>query len=234
MDPTLAGFIVTALAALLAWAVAHRAAKIAELQAKVSVEQTRLAAEQTRLAAAAQASEWLAQFREWASEGIDALSESVYECPLDASAPTGTHADAVKRCRHRISALIDRGRLFAPNILVDRVGETKSAAYKGYRHPVLDPLVAAERVLAGDADISHFANRRKALVHTKREFVSRVQAVLQPRAELAQVADLLARSRPQGDPTLGGLLLQSDTLPDGAHGVLRPNREAAGPIPNDL
>jgi hypothetical protein len=126
--------------------------------------------------------------------------------------------------------LVDRGRLFLPNIDVTGVGQYKPEAYQGLRHRVLDPLVAAERVLGGDADVSQFVNRRLAVIHTKREFVSRVQAILQPREQNQHVAALLARSREsaQHDPTIGGLMPPPGLLPEGADAVLQRPRNRRG------
>lgn len=225
MDPTLAGVLVAGLGTLLAWAVAARAAQISRKQTEVALAQTRVAEEQSQLAASALASEWFAQFRVWASEAIDVLSESVYECPADGGPRLPQQDAAVRHCRQRLSALIDRGRLFAPNIAAAGVGDDKPSAYQGFRHGILDPLVAVERVLDGIADVSHFDSPRKAVVHAKREFVSRVQAVLQPRSEIEQVAQLLARTRQQGDPSLGGLLPASDTFPGGVPSILRPTHK---------
>jgi hypothetical protein len=221
LDPTVAGVLITGLGALLAYLVASRAAEIARIQADVTLAQTRLAAEQTQLSAGAQASDLLGQFRSWASKAIDVLSEAAYECPKDLIGLPEARADCVRRCRYRLSALIDQGRLFLPNVDAPGVGANKPPAYRGLRHRVLDPLVAAERVLGGDADVSHFSDRRKALVHAKREFVSRVQAILQPRAQNEQLAVLLARSRDSSqDPTVGGLLPPPGSVPEGDAAVL--------------
>lgn len=116
LDPTVAGVLIAGLGVLLSYLVARRAADIARVQADVTLAQTRLAAEQTQLQAGAQVSDWLSEFRSWASDAIDVLSESAYECPRDSSELPEAQAACIRRCRFRLSALIDRGRLFLPNV----------------------------------------------------------------------------------------------------------------------
>ena len=104
------------------------------------------------------------------------------------------------RCRHRLSSLIDRGRFFIPNYVPDEVGVEKPAAFRGLRHPALDLLVAAEQLLAG-ADrqlLKQCPSLRAARVQIKREFVSHVQEILDPRAQNAELAALIRSTR--GDP----------------------------------
>lgn len=66
-----------------------------------------------------------------------------------------------------------------------------------------------------------------ALVHSKREFVARVQAILQPREQNEQLAELMARSRDmtKSDPTVGGLIPPPGSIPEGDAAVLeKPSR----------
>jgi hypothetical protein len=221
IDPTLAGVLIAGLAGVLSWLVTDRATSIARIQSDVTRDQTHLALEQTRLSAGAQVAEWIGEFRRWASEAIDVLSESAYEC-LPTQMETEAREAGIRKCRHRISALIERGRLFVPNVPADGVGAHKPLAYRGYRHRILDPLVAADRILSGLADTSQFSDKRAALIHTRREFVSRVQTVIQPRVELERVASLIARAHDEGqtDQTMRGLLPAEHTIPEGAEAVL--------------
>jgi hypothetical protein len=155
---------------------------------------------QYRLSASAFASDYLRDLRSWASEAIDVLSESAYH-----ARGRSDHADmdpaVCRNCRYRLSALIDRGRFFIPNYNPDDVGANKAAAYRGLRHPALDLLVAAEQVLSGSTPdaVDTFASQRAALVEIKREFVSHVQEILDPRTQNREIAALLRETR--GDPS---------------------------------
>jgi hypothetical protein len=82
-----------------------------------------------------------------------------------------------------LSALIDRGRMFFPNLSPDRHGLNKEGAYQGFRAPILDSLVWAhvdlqaltrEGEAPGDACAAFIEDCRKLLV-------SELQAHLDPR-----------------------------------------------------
>lgn len=86
--------------------------------------------------------------------------------------------------RARISALLDRGRLFFPNALVDGVDESgKEDAFRGKRQPVLNALNRCYRVVSdmgkdGDYDLSEGVRR---IVSERRLFVSEVFKEIDPR-----------------------------------------------------
>lgn len=163
----------------------------------LGVRSERLSASQYKLSAASFASDWFRGLRSWASEAIDVLSESAYLAPgqNDDRAIDETRA---RDCRSRLSALIDRGRFYIPNSAHDKWGTDKPLAFRGSRHPALDFLVAAERVLAGtEPEIHKFPSQRSALVEIKRAFVSEIQDLLDPRAQNKAIAELLRLS--QGD-----------------------------------
>jgi hypothetical protein len=177
---------------------------------------------QNRLSARGIAGDWLRDLRAWASEAVDVLSEATYCCPKALSSMSESEQALVVKCRHRLSALIDRGRFLLPNEQEGAHGESKSSAYKGYRHPALDALVAAERILSESIEIYSFTNAKTALIGVRREFVSIVQTVLDPRSMNKSVAAVLrhAQEDRRKDPTLGGLLPDPSRIPDGDEGLL--------------
>jgi hypothetical protein len=107
----------------------------------------------------------LLHLRVWASEAMDVLHEA--ECAEAADSGPASAACRM-RCRHRLSALIDRGC---------------AAPLGGMRLSAVGYLVAAERVLAGDGP--HFAvplsSPREAVRALRRAFVSEIQDTLDPR-----------------------------------------------------
>lgn len=149
-----------------------------------------------RLSARQFATDWFRDLRAWASDAIDVLSEAAY-CVPGRSNQGEMDAETRTRCRHRLSALIDRGRFFIPNYVPDEVGKEKPAAFRGLRHAALDYLVAAEQVLSGaDEQFKRrFQSQRAALVAIKREFVSEIQEILDPRAQNRAVAKIILASR---------------------------------------
>lgn len=159
------------------------------------------------------AAAWFGDLREWASQAIDTLAEASYSSRHH-------HSDVLRRCTHRLSALVDRGRLFFPNQPGAGIGEDDPPAYRGYRHAALDPLVAALHVL--DGDIGRFDTAEAALVEMRREFVSGIQAILEPGSFNRKVAELLrVAAHRSGDMSLGGLLPQPDKHPGGAKALLQ-------------
>jgi hypothetical protein len=177
---------------------------------------------QNRLTAANSAGDWLRDLRDWASEGIDILTEASSYCPRDLTSATEADRDTIKRCRCRLSALVDRGRLLLPNMHESVYGDRKESAYRGYRHHALDALVAAERVLDGKARLWEFPDPKVALIGLRREFVSIMQTILDPASANRAVANVLrhAYEDRKKDATLGGLLPNPSTAPKGAEGLL--------------
>jgi hypothetical protein len=160
--------------------------------------------------------EWRRGLTIWAAEAVDVLSEASYRCGEEAPAE---RAEQLLVCRFRISALIDRGRFFLPNIKQDEHGTDKPAAYRGFRHAALDPLVAADRVLS-TGQIGSFANQCYALNAMRREFVSALQLIIGPQRSNQEIANMIGESGEKGgsDRTCGGLL--SDDIPRGADELL--------------
>jgi hypothetical protein len=209
MDVTLAGVAIGALGAFiafagvaLAWYTGRKTARSAE--------------EQNRLTAHATAAEWLRDLRNWASEAIDVLSESSYLC-RQAGGSEDECTARLHSCQHKLSSLIDRGRLFLPNLPAE-VGLDKPTAYRGWRHSALDPLVAALRVASGEVGSGRFPSRDVALVEMRREFVSAIQSILAPDVHNREIVQLVKEwnAGRGSDLTLGGLLPGKNVMPTGA------------------
>ncbi len=177
--------------------------------------------QQQKLASLTAASEWLRDLRNWASEAIEVLAVASYICKdwTDISTPPN---EKLLECRYRLSALIDRGRFFLPNIPDPEIGAEKPEAYRGWRHKALDPLVAAEMVLSGNVKSGSFETHEKALIEMRREFVSCIQRVLAPDMHNKEIARLIRESgfTRSGDQTLGGLLPAENSIYSGAAGLI--------------
>ena len=215
-DPNLLGLVaagISALAAALSIGVAFYVHRQSEKLGKA----------QYRVAALGQASSWLGDFRGWASAAVDVLSRAEYGmAQFTTAGDRGNSND----CACELSALIDRGRFFLPNIPQEDVGSGKPSAYQGYRHPILDPLVAAERVLTAKADPASHGSAKDAILNMRREFVSSVQRVLGPEHHNKAIAEVIRElsSGRAADRSLGGLLPADGALPRGAHALLAENR----------
>jgi hypothetical protein len=181
------------------------------------------ATHQNRLTATSFAADWMRDLRAWASEAVDVLAESGHLCQLDNLTQLDNDQQAaIRRCRMRLCALIDRGRFLLPNEIDHDYGHHKPSAYRGLRHAALDPLVAADGILEGKANLYDFPNRKVAINGAQREFVSSIQEILDPRSSNKKVAAILrnAHSDRNIDPTLGGLLPTPNNMPPGAEGLL--------------
>ena len=89
------------------------------------------------------------RIHDWGNDCIDALAKAGQLCLLQVSDFPDEGAYTIQRSNllHRLSALIDRGRLFYRNIDQEKYGREKFPARRGYRPEILDPLVAAYRSL---------------------------------------------------------------------------------------
>jgi hypothetical protein len=83
--------------------------------------------------------------------------------------------------RARLSALIDRGRLFFPNRKDGDYGQDKEAGFQGRRHPALDVLVDAYNSIdgAGSAPGPDRETSDKLTVH-RRKFMAEIFTSVDP------------------------------------------------------
>lgn len=115
---------------------------------------------------------------EWGNECIDLLVEAERFC-LVVPNPRGdwVHAEDKDELLRRLSAAIDRGRMFFRNKQQEDFGQYKRRAFRGLRPAILDPLVAAYMAIEA---IDHPSNvpdveRQERLWEWRREFVSVLQ-----------------------------------------------------------
>jgi hypothetical protein len=94
-----------------------------------------------------------------------------------------------------LSSCVDQGRLFFPNLKIDKHGQDRPGAYQGYRHPVLDCLVATYNVLENNdvrrEDAAAFEADRKNVTDFKKLFISRLDSELDPQGIIRFLKDQL-------------------------------------------
>jgi hypothetical protein len=179
IDTAFGETLILALTAVLAWWVGRL--------------QIGRADDQLRLGATAFASDWFRDLRAWASEAIDVISEATY-CCREAEIDTDIYQSVATRCRHRLSALIDRGRFFLPNEGHKEQGMDKPSAYRGNRQEALNFLVAVEKLLGGvdrEAFLDFGESQKEQIINLRRGFVSSVHDILDPRERNRQLKVLL-------------------------------------------
>ncbi len=202
-----AGIIIAAAGAVLGWFFGTRTERATN--------------KQYQLDARSFAASWETDLRAWAFEAINVLSEASERCTGGGSRDK---SEALLACRSRLSALIDQGRFFFPNSYHEEVGLHKPEAYRGYRHPILDYLVGACRIIGSEEAIESFGfdDRKSALISLKRSFVSDVQIALKPRLQIREINRLIETSRvetPAKDSPVSKYLL--DRIRQKAHSQKR-------------
>lgn len=166
----------------------------------------------------------------WAHEASDALSEGVL---LARGRGSCFHADEMRVRRlsaaQRLSSLADRGRLFFPNHSPDMHGQTREAAFKGFRPPILDTVVFGYYQLdrldcdgaAPDTDAADY------LVRCRRLLISELQQAIDPRRR-GQMLSRLSKNRRAGDgPDFKAAAELGESLETRFPGVLIHRRDAA-------
>jgi hypothetical protein len=113
------------------------------------------------------------QLMNWANRVVVAMAEAYH-----LTGKTDTHALATN-----LSALIDEGRWFFPNIGKKETDHEKPGAYRGTRQAVLDHIVAVyDAVVAMPNADAQASQQQMANIHeARRHFVSEIQHAVDPR-----------------------------------------------------
>ncbi len=135
----------------------------------------------------------------WTRECVSVLAELESEVAFSTPSPNNTSQQSSLRAHcHRLSALIDHGRLFFPNQAPEKKGSDRPPAYQGYRQIILTVLVRAyDKMMKFDtqAGSEERDKLRKSLIRLRRLFVSEAQLAINPRRYLAlkEMNDLKAQ-----------------------------------------
>ncbi len=126
---------------------------------------------------------YLSELRFWSSECLECLSEAVHLCDLE---PAVTEDPIFYNRRHAIlvqlSAKIDQGRWFFPNVKDVDLETWKLESYKTVKHRPLDDLVYCYGAVRKMSYTDRQENQllRSPLVEIKRDFTSSIQILLDP------------------------------------------------------
>lgn len=153
-----------------------------DLQLQVSREEQQLLFEQVRL-------QRDGDVIRWAKTCVELLAEcESFVAVFDPRQRDRAQHELYRVSRHRLSALIDEGRLFFPNERPNDKGADKPAAYQGFRQRILSVLVDAYDAFAryegatADPDRARIATEIGAC---RRRFVSEAQIAIDPRRFIA-------------------------------------------------
>ena len=114
----------------------------------------------------------------WANEVITALESLLLVCMLNESQlePAISKSKIVELI-FNTSILVERGRMFFKNTVVDDFGKGKESAYRGYRPLILDYIFVAYKIACewNDADQDTRLRMRVVAEDCLKKFVSLVQ-----------------------------------------------------------
>lgn len=189
-----AGAIAAAIVAIYAALDARRSAVAQRRDAEIQRNETK---RQGTIALEAMLLDYHKAILSWADESINWMSGARSLTYLDPSKINeGNFFTRRAECLSKLSALIDRGRLFFPNEAPDEHGQDKPQAFRGFRPVVLDQLKYVYD-LVGELQSTRPSSRsakelREAITKCKREFVSEIQRVVDPQERQRRLTDILS------------------------------------------
>jgi hypothetical protein len=170
--------------------VSVASATAAVLSAAVSFYFSRQSVEQTREFAQDQYED---NIRAWAERTVEITSELRQLASNGSRTP---NPDLIAKLLADLSAQIEKGRWFFPNVLTDKAGTWKEPAYQGIRQRVLDDLVDIHTAVEeSDWQDRHALHQKVRAAH--RSFVSRVQVKLDPSERDAAYQEMLQQYQVQ-------------------------------------
>jgi len=132
----------------------------------------------------------------WANEVIESLEALLLVCllgdpPLDLNTARSKSLDIA----FRTATLVEQGRLFFKNEVIDSHGSHKPSAYRGYRPAILDPIVVAHQIACALPSASEEKKARMRLLaeDSLKTFVSLAQK------EVGRQKSAAADARKKGD-----------------------------------
>jgi hypothetical protein len=114
----------------------------------------------------------------WANEVICALESLLLICTLNESQlEAAASKSKLVEVIFNTSILVERGRIFFKNMVVDDFGREKESAYRGYRPLILDCIVIANKIACewGNADEDTRLRMRIVAEECLKKFVSLAQ-----------------------------------------------------------
>jgi Domain of unknown function (DUF4268)/Restriction Enzyme Adenine Methylase Associated len=127
--------------------------------------------------------QYFAELRTWAGEAVQILAEAVHLSIMDRRVyKPGEFLRERRALLCRLSAHVDRGRWFFPNIRQNDDGTEREGEFRGFRHQIVQTLYRAYRVVGfleytqGNGNIPE----RSDLQNLQRYFAHQIQEVLDP------------------------------------------------------
>ncbi|MEO1043877.1 MAG: hypothetical protein AAFX04_00380 [Pseudomonadota bacterium] len=193
---------IAALAAILIslWTI-YRSSQTEKRTSELESKSADLAKAQTILAQQSWTDEYFREIADWAREVSQTLSNAIHHFEV-----LEIQNEHKLKILSELSWAIDTGRWYFPNSITDNYGSEKPPAYRGYRQPILDWLVRGYNIVDKP---DRFPEAKELLIDVQRNFVSLVQAQLDPRAREESINRILAEfegiaEMPQNSPPKQG------------------------------
>lgn len=154
--------------------------------------------------------EYFREIHLWTNEVCNELSACLHVLKIDPSQMNGKFYEVRNKLLEKMSALIDRGRIFFPNIIggdkydksfadnfedSEKVthGSHKESAFQGYRQEVLNILVDSYYFIKtlNYLKVNNEEEKRKLILKCKRQFISNMQEILDPRRRKNEFSKLI-------------------------------------------
>ena len=148
---------------------------------------------------------------DWGNAAIDILARAaMFARTRNMQANDGAFLGNKANLLVAISTLVDRGRMFFPNLDPDKKGAEKEGAYRGHRPPVLDALMWAYHELEAMTREGGPSSEDSAayLDECRRLLVSELQAHLDPR----RMDEIVGRYDDQESENRRGAIAASEAL----------------------
>lgn len=175
----------SAVSAMISQGDAKKKAAMADLRAKQAEERANEAHERMKTVQAETLQAGLnGEIMKWGTEAIELFAEAQSVMESRGIILRGeAFAARVAAVQARVSAAVDKGRLYFPNDSADLIGLERPFANRGYRPPILDALVLAfEELRRVDREgATPAAVEAGALFQARRAFVSELQRTVDPR-----------------------------------------------------
>lgn len=190
LDPQI-GDIATWLAtivAIISALTAYRASTAADKHQEEAANYTKRSAELLEKKHQLELRAWTDQYfnsvRSWGEQVCSAMAEATHLAELNDISDEMRLPVLI-----RLSTLIDTGRWYFPNQWTDDYGIHKEFAYRGVRQPILKNIVVAyDEVKNKPLQVG----AKERILIAKREFVSHVQIVLDPRTRDQEIKKVLS------------------------------------------
>ncbi len=186
------GDVIAALSALIASVSAWAALSASKKTQELSEQANQYAETSVKLSARSWSDQYYQGLTDWANQVTNHISMAIHLVDLKCE---GQSDEAFIKAqwfetKTALSALLDRGRWYLPNIIPEKYGQHKERAYRGKRKPAMNRVCYAYNAIKSYESLKK-QQTREELVRHQRRFVSEIQTLLNPRKRVNEINSVL-------------------------------------------